>query len=431
MTSNKPREEIESISPQGETSIWKGFVFNISAVILLFILGIFLGVQLNNETLINNELLTRAKSDFENIIATRKWNTQHSGVYVEKVSGVESNPYLTDPDITATNGKVYTKKNPALMTREISELLSESLGHSFRITSLNPLNPSNRPDEFEADALRSFEKGEKELVTVEQSDGKSLYRYMAPLFVENSCLSCHAKQGYRVGDVRGGISVQFDISDVVKRLKRNRYTVWALSLAISILLIVIIYTFVRRIRRSLEAANATIRKLAITDELTMLNNRRYFMKRLGEEFSRAKRYGRPISCIMLDIDFFKQVNDEHGHLEGDHVLRSIARLMEAQERNTDVVARYGGEEFVFMLPETELNEALQVAERLRKSIEASSVSLSDGTVLNLTVSLGVCSWGSEQMAATDDFHALIKEADEALYRAKENGRNRVEATGAA
>lgn len=419
----------EPISIESESSIWKGFIFNVSAVVLLFILGIFLGVQLNNERLINNELITRAKSDFENIVVTRQWNAMHGGVYVEKVEGVISNPYLKKPDITATDGKVYTKKNPALMTREISQLLSERMGHAFNITSLKPLNPNNRADAFEAEALRAFEQGEKEVFRIERQQDRAYYRYMAPLYVEKPCLACHAKQGYKLGDVRGGISIKFDVSDVEQRLEWNRYTIWGLSLVISLLLIAIISTFVRRVKRTLEEANAKIRKLAVTDELTRLNNRRYFMKRFEEEFDRAKRYCRPLSCVMLDIDLFKHVNDAYGHQAGDHVLRSIALLMEAQGRGTDVLARYGGEEFIIMLPEAELPEAIKVAERLRKGVEAASISLQNGTLLNITVSLGVCSVKGEQLSAIEDVSAIIAAADAALYRAKAAGRNRVEAVG--
>jgi len=431
MTSNEHREETEPVLSQGESSVWKGFVFNISAVILLFILSIFLGVQLNNERLINNELHLRAKSDFESIVLTRKWNAQYHGVYVEKVPGVESNPYLENPDITATDGKVYTKKNPALMTREISELIEAKSGHAFHITSLKPLNPNNKADAFEAEALRSFEAGESEAFITDKNGERSIFRYMAPLYVESSCLTCHAKQGYKLGDVRGGISVKFDITDVQERLMWNRYAIWGLSLAVSILLITIIYSFVHKVRRVLDEANAKIRKMAVTDELTGLHNRRYFMKRFEDEFSRAKRYGHPLACFMLDIDFFKRVNDDYGHQAGDHVLQSLALLMKAQERTTDVLGRYGGEEFIILLPETELDGAVLVAERLRKTVEAASMTLDDSRVLQVTVSIGVCSPSGEQLDGIDNFHALIKAADDALYRAKENGRNRVEAAEAA
>lgn len=425
MTKEKHRDKQLSSQPV-ETSIWKNFVINISAVILVFILCIFLGVQLNNERLINNELYTRAISDFENIVLTRKWNAQYNGVYVEKLPGVESNPYLEDADITATDGKVYTKKNPALMTKEMSDLISPESGHSFRITSLKPLNPDNKADAFEAEALHAFEAGESEMFQIETSGEKSFYRYMAPLYVESSCMACHAHQGYRIGEVRGGISVRFDISDVKERLKWNRYAIWGLSLVVSILLITIITSFVRKVKRLLDEANAKIRKLAVTDELTRLYNRRYFLRRFEDEFGRAKRYGHPLACIMADVDFFKRVNDGHGHPAGDHVLKTIAGLMKEQERNSDVLARYGGEEFIVMLPETGLEGATLVAERLRSTVEAASITLDDGSKLHMTISAGVCSYSGDELAGVEDFNELIRVADEALYRAKGNGRNRVE-----
>ena len=427
MSLNIHPEEVKHPVKQVEKSIWKGFVLNVSVVILIFILGIFLGVQLNNERMIQSGLYTRAKADFEYIVLTRQWNAHYGGVYVEKVPGVVSNPYLDNPDITATDGKVYTRKNPALMTRELSELLKAKTGHSFHITSLKLLNPDNKPDAFEAEALRAFEAGKSEVFTIERKGDTSTYRYMAPLYIEPACLTCHAGQGYKVGDVRGGISVMFDVSDVEKSLKWHRYGIWTLSLLVSILLIAIIYSFVRKVKRLLDEAQAKLRELAVTDELTGLHNRRYFVQRFAEELGRAKRNGHSLGCMMLDIDFFKRVNDTYGHQAGDHVLQSISGLMKVQRRAVDVLARYGGEEFIMLLPEASLEGVTVAAERLRASVEAASFTLDDGRMLQVTISIGICHLSGEQLATVEDHNDMISAADGALYRAKENGRNRVEA----
>lgn len=421
--------EIPAVNDQSDAhnmrAIWKNFVINISVVILVFILAIFLGVQLNNEKLIMNELFTRAKSDFDNIVLTRRWAAQHGGVYVFKGPGVISNPYLVNPDMTATDGKIYTKKNPSLMTREISELSKLVSGPTFHITSLKPLNPNNKADAFEEDALHAFEAGTPEVFTIEKSGGRSVYRYMAPLFIEPACMACHAMQGYKIGDVRGGISVIFEITDVEERLKWNRYVIWGLSLAISIVLIAIIYSFIRKVKRLLDAAHAKISEMANTDELTRLHNRRYFMQRFELEFNRAKRYGHPLACVMLDIDFFKRVNDVYGHQAGDIVLKSMASIMNAIVRNTDVLARYGGEEFIMLLPETSPEGTQVLTEKLRAMIEQTPFTLQDGKVLQVTISIGVAHFSANQLKTMEDPHHLIKLADEALYRAKESGRNRV------
>lgn len=406
--------------------VWKPFILNVSVVILLFIMGIFIGVFVRNKHLIEGEILTRARAHFHNIVLTRRWNANHGGVFVEKREGVESNPYLENPDIETPDGKAYTKKNPALMTREISQLAEKDGYYSFHITSLNPLNPGNAPDEFEKEALRRFEKGETELARKEEEDGVLYFRYMAPLVTEKSCLECHAKQGYKVGDIRGGISVTFNISDVAKNIRINTYIIFVLAGLTLVILLGIIYMFISRLMVRLKAAQRRIEEMAIMDDLTKIHNRRYFFERLNEEFSRAKRYGTTLSCIMLDADFFKRINDTHGHLVGDAVLAKIASIVKDNCRITDTVARYGGEEFAMLLPESERIGALITAEKMRRLVETAEITSQDGARIKVTISLGVASFTAAFLREEEDVHHLVKLADDALYRAKANGRNRVE-----
>ena len=166
-----------------------------------------------------------------------------------------------------------------------------------------------------------------------------------------------------------------------------------------------------------------------TDELTGLNNRRHFFQRLEEELPRAKRYGHDISCIMLDIDHFKQVNDTYGHLTGDKVLMTLALLFATGFRETDVVARYGGEEIIILLPETDVEQARGVAEKIRAMVEEQDMTDDEGRTIRITASLGVAGLSPERLGSVSDPDALVKCADEALYRAKEGGRNRVEVWG--
>ena len=154
-----------------------------------------------------------AKAFFNQIIITRFWNAFHNGVYVPITEKTKPNPYLVDPlrDLTTTNGIKLTKINPAFMTRQISEIALEKSSIQFHITSLNPLRPGNKPTPWEESWLNSFEKGTKEQSSFVHlnidNDKKFLYRYMEPLHVEKPCLSCHEKQGYKLGDVRGGLSI--------------------------------------------------------------------------------------------------------------------------------------------------------------------------------------------------------------------------------
>lgn len=167
-------------------------------------------------------------------------------------------------------------------------------------------------------------------------------------------------------------------------------------------------------------AKRELEKLARTDSLTGLLNRQHLMERLEEEMDRTFRYERPLSLMIIDLDHFKDVNDSHGHLVGDAVLKSAATMIVRTLRKTDFAGRYGGEEFCVVLPETGLKGATGLAERLRKSIEGSRHPLDDGTELTITCSIGVAE------ASCRNIEETIAVADAALYLAKRSGRNRVE-----
>ncbi|MCZ8294191.1 MAG: sensor domain-containing diguanylate cyclase [Hylemonella sp.] len=178
----------------------------------------------------------------------------------------------------------------------------------------------------------------------------------------------------------------------------------------------------------LDSALATERlKLAgLTDGLTGVHNRRYFEARCLEEVQAARRSKLPLVCLLLDVDHFKRINDTHGHPAGDAVLRYVARLIRAQLRGSDVVARYGGEEFVMLLPATPLAAALDTAERIRRVIAAQSMPVQVAEPLRITVSIGAALLPPEaEVDAAVSAAALVQRADQALYAAKQGGRNRV------
>lgn len=163
------------------------------------------------------------------------------------------------------------------------------------------------------------------------------------------------------------------------------------------------------------------RRLAVTDVLTGATTRRWFMPHASAQIEQAKRFGEPISLLMLDIDHFKQINDHYGHTKGDDVLREVGSKLRAVLRGLDAVCRYGGEEFVLLLPRTGHSVALQIAERIRRTL--SEISRGDGWS-PLTVSIGVATAGRDD-ASSFCTEELIQRADEALYQAKTSGRNRV------
>ena len=158
---------------------------------------------------------------------------------------------------------------------------------------------------------------------------------------------------------------------------------------------------------------------ATLDALTNLNNRRQFEIRLKQEIATTKRQKTPLCAMMIDIDFFKKVNDTYGHASGDEVLRTAASVIKAQLRESDIPARYGGEEFAVLLPYTHIEEAVIVGERLRKAFEETPIFV-DKKNINVTISMGLAEFGQEENG-----EELFKRADSALYEAKESGRNRV------
>lgn len=164
-------------------------------------------------------------------------------------------------------------------------------------------------------------------------------------------------------------------------------------------------------------------ELAYTDPLTGLRNRRFFLEELKEHLELAKRYGEPLSLIMLDVDNFKNINDEYGHDVGDLVLKKLAQVIEENVRSSDIAARFGGEEFVIALPKTSGEEALLVAERIRQGFKRARINI-NGLEVSTTLSAGVSTF-----TGSEDIDTLIKEADKALYQAKRTGRDKVVAYG--
>ena len=179
---------------------------------------------------------------------------------------------------------------------------------------------------------------------------------------------------------------------------------------------------IKKLQDELKRSNELLLELSNTDHLTGLFNRRYMMEALDKEVQRSVRKGGNLSLIMLDIDHFKQVNDGYGHLQGDVVLQKVASQLQKELRSYDCAARYGGEEFVAILPDSTLKESVFVADRIRLAVQGTRYG-GQLAKLSLTVSLGVAAFSKEHSQTVDGF---IKQADDALYRAKANGRNRVE-----
>jgi hypothetical protein len=202
---------------------------------------------------------------FRTIVATRTWNASHGGVYVPVTETIRPNPYLTVPnrDVRTTDGRELTMINPAYMTRLVGEILARE-GNTIHITSLKPLRPGNAPDAWERAALGRFEKGSDLESSLVGPAGKQVFRYMEPLKTEAACLQCHAEQGYKVGDVRGGISISFPYASFERSIRaddRRTITMHAVSLATALAILYFLGLRIMKLAGSLEESRREVRTL--------------------------------------------------------------------------------------------------------------------------------------------------------------------------
>lgn len=362
--------------------------------------------------------LHTARSLFSHIHLARRWNTQHSGVYVPVTPSTLPNPYLKVPmrDIKVNDSLTLTKINSAYMTRQISELAMAQDGMQLHLTSLQPLRPENKPTEREEAFLKEFAAGVKEAGLFINDNNELTFFYMAPLKVENSCLQCHYEQGYKEGDILGGISVTLPFT--------HKPPYRALLMGhVGIAVIGLLGILISGVR--LGRAYAIIQRQAIFDALTGISNRLSFSEHIKKEFNRSNRTHEPLSVIMCDIDHFKAYNDTYGHGSGDKCLRQVAQtIKKTLVRPGDFCARYGGEEFVIILTDTTPKGAMYVAEKIRLNILDLQIAHEKSFPLQVvSLSLGVATSTDEPLSSHEE---LLKNADTALYMAKRNGRNKVE-----
>lgn len=362
-----------------------------------------------------------SQSYFNTVVELKKWSSRCGGIYV---AVTEETPLskIDDPpqDLHTLEGLELREVNAVYLAKVLAGLFQKDLGIQFKFASLRPLNPENAADPWEREKLKEFEAGDLagkfEKVTM---DGVEYYRYMKPLKIEKSCLGCHEKQGYRQGDIVGGVSVSLPAQVIEKYEDAAVFWTVARYLVFFVLIGVIILFFARKYI----AAQEKLEEMAISDELTGLKNHRYLVGRLEEEVKRSQRYVSPLSVLFLDLDNFKQINDTHGHLAGDWILKRVGQILQESVRQVDIPGRYGGDEFVVILPETTLDDAQKIAERIRQKIENCCL-VGKEVSSRVTASMGVAQlkMGQETEKAAEN---LLAQADDALYTAKKLGGNRV------
>jgi diguanylate cyclase (GGDEF)-like protein len=369
----------------------------------------------------------QARVAYEKDITYRQWSADFGGVYVPVTEDTQPNPYLfgiLERDIITLSGRELTLINPAYMTRQIHEMEEERSGVRGHITSVDPLRPENAPDAWELEALMSFESGEDEISSIEDMGGDEFLRLMRPLTTTQGCLACHAAQGYQVGDIRGGLSVSIPMQPLREVGRRQEMIlVGGHSLLWLVGFSGIMVGSQRFKQFELERLQnrKELNELAIRDSLTGSLNRRHFFELAKIELVRAERYRHPIALIMIDIDYFKAVNDFNGHQLGDAVLIEMVRRLTKEKRKIDLIGRYGGDEFMLLLPETGRTEAAKAAERFRRLMAEEGMELGDHEYL-VRVSCGVASMELGEKLTVEE---LIERSDKALYSAKQSGRNQI------
>lgn len=307
------------------------------------------------------------------------------------------------------------------MTRQVNELAMERRNFQGHITSLNPIRPENAPDPWEKEALKSFEEGVKETGSIKKISGKEYFRFMRPFVTEKACLKCHAFQGYKEGDIRGGISISIPM-EPLRTIERSRRI--ELTLAHGFLWIIGLTGIglsTQRLRNQTlrrEKAEEQILLLSITDQLTGLHNRRGFLALAEQQLKLSDRTKKGFLLFFADLDGMKGINDTLGHKEGDHALIEVAAVLNETFRASDIIARMGGDEFaVLAIDMAEENADIQMA-RLQEQIERRN-SQADRRY-TLSISVGCSCYDPGNPHSIDE---LMVQADERMYEQKRSKKS--------
>lgn len=350
------------------------------------------------------------------VLLMRKWNAQKGGVYVEASPNTPPNPYLKIPDRDIqTQNKFLTKVNPSYMVKQLSELSYKQEKVKFKMLGTHPLNPDNLPKGKEKAWVNSLLKTKNPLFFLEKKEKQDFFYYLYPLKAEKECLTCHNKldseHQHQVGETLGALLINFPF---------QRLSIYP-TLGMHILILLSGCFFICFLGQELKDSYTKIENQAYTDALTGIWNRRYFNQRILEEINRSKRHHYPLSLILIDIDFFKKYNDTYGHLQGDVILKTVAsHILKELKRKEDLLCRFGGEEFIVLLPHVGLEGAQYLAEKIRQRIESLTIEHEKSPWERITISLGVTTYKGTSP------EKFIEQADQALYQAKNKGRNRVE-----
>lgn len=350
--------------------------------------------------------------------AIRSWIGAHGGVYAATDDKVKPNELLRnhpERDIITPSGRCLTLLNSPSFLRQISEDFEAKSGTRIRFVSDRPINPDDLVDAWEKSGLEELRKGKDKVSSLVVDNDNIRYRMLTPMVMSKKCISCHEGIPWKVGDIAGGISINLDAAGEYQQNQAIKHTI-ILNHSLLWLVGVIGLLFAGNIWKRLLVS---LERSAMLDPLTGIYNRREMLHRLEASLSYCARHQHQLRVIMFDIDHFKRINDNYNHQMGDAVLKTVALAMQKELRSSDVLARYGGEEFLVICPQTDEEAAVRIAERIRTRIASLSMTTKSGNI-KLTISAGVAGYPDYQTV-----NKLIDAADSAMYKAKNEGRNRV------
>lgn len=360
------------------------------------------------------ELKASALADQTQVL--RRWIGGHGGVYAEVGGDIEPNPdlaHIPERDVTTPSGRELTLLNsPTVLRRILTEFESGSVD-KIRLVAYNPINPDGMPDAWEHGSLDALGDGKKYIQETVDEKGQRRFRLMYPIKSQPKCSRCH-DFGEEVNKVIGGLSISIDRREsdhdfaiLSGRLRYAYLGVWSAGVLGWIVFYFVSFRLIQKLNHS-----------ATHDHLTQLFNRGTIEQHLQHGLKIADRYDQPYSILLLDIDFFKQVNDTYGHAVGDKVLQEVTTVLQSSIRTCDTAGRLGGEEFLVLAPNTDVKEALTIVNRILEAYRTCSVQVDANISVPITVSVGLTSWEKSESASD-----MMQRADRALYKAKNDGRN--------
>jgi diguanylate cyclase (GGDEF)-like protein len=366
---------------------------------------------------------------FAQLLQLQEWLSQYNRVYVPISEIHQPNPlgYHPERDLETKHGLKLTQIAHFGLSSNFSPPNLDKPALQLRLISLNPLNGINKPDVWESQVLETLSEDPNELNTIETVDGVNYYRFIKPIRADTSCFSCHTQPSSQSNKPFAAFSARIPATNIEELLDKQLHKLEINYLIIAVfglLVMLISYLIHQNLLRRLVKARRHL-KLAYMDVLTQLPNRRYYDFFVNREWKRASRQAYPISMIMIDIDNFKKYNDYLGHIQGDECLRQVATTLRRYFRRPgDLIARYGGEEFC-VVAACDNAQIRRLAEILRNSIESLKIPHPGSEVSTfVTVSLGTASMTPDETHKS--YQDLLQKADKSLFKAKLNGKNRVE-----